>query len=389
MNEGINAHEAHPLKMSGGSGDSSVDHGVFVKKIEELASVVSQRMASFQADVTRRLADQGDRLVRLERLMDRPNGQDAQVDLSRLDNKLGEVQGNISAFFLNGSSELFDKSKRIEASFSYLTERLHGLNSKLAAIEQGFSNDEKSLAAITVKLAKGKVKPHLEPGPPPFVNPQVKEEPPKVHDIPPPKSDPPHYTPPPDFGFRSEESKYPDFKGPFEIKTDPDRPESNENVLVRCTGGYKEWYVFNTKKKDLTSFSSMSDINLTGISLGNSYLENKSVFVLDIEIRRGESARSPVVYRHPVTVKLTWNGSTETRFIKVKFDSLVSIEAFTMYTIRIGYLGPCSCWGSNEQSEIECDGNYFQFGRTDSGSDEDNGDGLLAGPIKSIYFKPI
>jgi hypothetical protein len=164
--------------------------------------------------------------------------------------------------------------------------------------------------------------------------------------------------------------------------------EEYDLVFTRGQGSFRKWFVEGPMKKELTTFSLESPIVLTGLGLGNAYTQGSTVCVEDLEIRDGAVSNSPLKYRHPAPIQLSWDGSEASRFIKVPFSEVVPLTAFNPFTIRVGYRAVCVCWGCEDESAVVDNEMVIEFRPTyTEEGDLDNGNGGIVGPIMSLFYR--
>jgi hypothetical protein len=164
--------------------------------------------------------------------------------------------------------------------------------------------------------------------------------------------------------------------------------KKQEKVLKRFEGEYGGWSVGGPPSVDATAFTVDHDIWMTGLGMGNANTSGGSCAIQDLEICQGASTRGTVLYRHPITVTSTWDGSEDNKYFKIVFTEPVKLPKGSAYTIRIQYSSGGGIWAAGGTIVNSVEEVNFTFTQTscDGGDSDNNGNAVTAGPTRDIYF---
>jgi hypothetical protein len=167
------------------------------------------------------------------------------------------------------------------------------------------------------------------------------------------------------------------------VKTEIDR----ELLLRRFLGDYGSWSVGSMNTVEVITFSVDRDILMTGIGIGNPFEEDAENDVSVLEIREGTGTRGPIVYQHPYSICLRWDGADEDKYSKIDFNEPVYISREVEYTFRLRYDSSGSVWAAGGSVNNAVGRGNFTFSATDcEGEDTSSVSAMHAGPIRDIYF---
>lgn len=167
---------------------------------------------------------------------------------------------------------------------------------------------------------------------------------------------------------------------------------SGETKIERFEGSEKQWHLNSDNQIECFSFTFSENVLITAFGLGNCAKVNSFITMENLQILSGSSSSGQVIY-NSVQKAILYNTNDENPVVKVRLENAVKILANNTYTLRIIMRGEGKAFKGKKflgSTLTSNNGVVFKcFKAKLLGSDKQNGDNEISGPVFDIYYIPI